>query len=590
MLTEYNGFTFPSDTHTVYFNLTPRYDSSGRTVTDCLFDFQLHWSVTSQSAAGLNIALSEIVEKLEAPAGVLKYQDRGLEKNVNTEGVKDVEYGPRPGDLSFAWHGGMTATCDWKCQFNIPVCNDAVFDGVREWCFSVAYGIDRLRNTTITTKGHVIVAGNRRSPKSRLIAVTADDFLESVSPPLRLGFRRETDTHELSENKLRLDYTAVDVSLGINSPGKGLIDAQAVESATSEDVLATYIRTLEATYTVAPGFPVNVAWEKFVETVNERVLLTKRQIPAVAIRPVSFSCSDPEVYGQNRKVQMRLSWRVSACSLAQALGKTGIWVPVPKSSAREWQDFISADPLKAFGPRGSAGIHWRINEDKIVDLCQPTGQGAISQGSGGSGKAGGFIASLEDSIITGDILNVSQSISGVFPKPEPRNSWEHYEMVAHISNATGKIVGNTLPELPLSSIPTGATWNASNGVPPDGSDGRIQDSKVRKGQSQNSQFPTDTFVQQRTTPLIHVWLQGRAIRYGFSIPEPQLVSVGGKNAILVNDGDPSEGFTMGIVGAKEYPLVGARWNLHYIVPGLESMDVLPNQILAGTANLQGGVL
>jgi hypothetical protein len=516
--------------------------------------------------------------KLMTPAGKLTYTGRGMEDTVGPAGAtRDIDYGPRPTDLDIKPHGALAVECTWRCRFSIPVCGDARFKGVREWCYGVSWSMDRNRNTTVLTRGHVIIAGGRSNTGARKVTESADDFREAVTPPLRLGFRRESSDYQLSENRLRLDYTVVDAELGINAPGDGLLDAQASETAASEQFFGKYTRTIEATYTVAPGKSVKVAWDKFSATVRDRLAVIKLSLPNAAVVPLHFQCGDPELYGQNQKVQMRLTFRVAPATMDEALGKMGIWRPVPNSTPADWYDFIStSDLFHSFGPRGRAGLKFRVNDDKVVDLCGGDGPSPGTPDRPQQSPAGGFIGGLR-----GSLAGLGALPKGVFPRPTPRVSWLHFECFSHVSVDTGTVVGSTLPEEPLAELRTPqTTWDVTKGVMPLATFGQIPRAAVANAQSP-SQRPTSTFIHKRTAPTVHVWLRGRAVRYGFGIPQPQLLTVDNCEATLVGAGSAREGFWSGIVGEGEYPICGAGWNLHYVIPGMQLRGTLPNPILGG---------
>ena len=73
-------------------------------------------------------------------------------------------------------------------------------------------------------------------------------------------------------------------------------------------------------------------------------------------------------------------------------------------------------------------------------------------------------------------------------------------------------------------------------------------------------------VQRRTTGTIHVWLGGYALRVGFPIPVPELLTINGIAPTLDNRIGHGEHFTQAIVGNTGLsPIVRATWWLHYVI-------------------------
>ncbi len=300
MVTSYNGYNFPSNVETIAFQLVPQYDSARRTVTFVDVHLGLRWyyvcgaavqgPVTVPGIVVVPLNSKDMVARLSAPAGVLKYTGRGLDEILGPSGTpREIDYGPQPGDLTLEPFGGLVMRATWRVKLSLPVCSDAVFKGVREWNYSVGFDIDKNGNTTITTDGFIKIAANRSGTGDRSVVDSADAFRESVTPPFRDGFRRLAQTYNLSEAKDKLKYVCVDQQIGPNAPGPGLTDARASQSITSEGParLFTWIHTITGDYTVAAGQSVQRAWDAFFNKVKDSLSVI-RTIPGVGIIPHTF--------------------------------------------------------------------------------------------------------------------------------------------------------------------------------------------------------------------------------------------------------------------------------------------------------------
>ena len=79
-------------------------------------------------------------------------------------------------------------------------------------------------------------------------------------------------------------------------------------------------------------------------------------------------------------------------------------------------------------------------------------------------------------------------------------------------------------------------------------------------------------VQARAAPTYYVTLVGRALRAGYTIPQPVLLSVGGNGVILSNRPGINY-FRTGVVANYGIPIVAAKWSLRYLVRGVPAKDL-----------------
>lgn len=580
MVTEYNSYKFPTDDiETTLYRVTPVYDSAGRAVPFCEFTIGLKWLV--KNAEATDAAVQELVRKLTAPAGELLYEGRGLAfPTVNIGRVKDVAWGPKPGPVTLRPVGAGRATeAEWQVTWRAPVCADATFAGVAEWNFAVSYTLDADGVSTRTTRGHVTVANNRSSATDRRVRTSADFYRENVVPPLLPGFKRESQNYDLSEDKSTLNYEVVDRELGGNTPGPGLTSAECSETVVNPIPRNGYLwmRTVRGSYTLAPGRGVIYAWNAFFRTVFDRMGEMRKNIPGVNIVPVTFNVEDPNLYGTRQKVNLSITLQIASATLSDMLGGSGLWTPVPNSSWRAWVTDLKGPLNDPFGARGSAGLEFNVGDDALIDLCKKT---AVPAGKGEASLSAGIRPSSAV-ILAAEAIQAGfgAKLAARFPAPTPAASWLHYEVYARVVLDTGAVLTKTLPARPLERAPgTGGVWDVLRDGLPAGVKAVVPP-VVKTSANRGNRPPADTGIQHRTTPTAHVYLTGRAARYGFDIPHPQVVSVGNLPATLMTTGRPDEGFVSGVVGGLVYPVFAAQWNLHYVVPGLTAGGAPPNPYL-----------
>ena len=219
---------------------------------------------------------------------------------------------------------------------------------------------------------------------------------------------------------------------------------------------------------------------------------------------------------------------------------------------------------------------------------------------------------------------LDEAVLAAFPPPTPTNSWIYYQCGTWVDVDAGVMLGVTLPSVPLTPGQpyTGFEWDALNSTslpdgvaqnsifPPMGSviaqaqalapqnngggsqgngDGGGGDDEGGDGsqgngsQSQNIHIVSEVFAQQRTSPIIYVFLIGKAVRVGFPIPVPSILSIGGQIPVLCNRPDMGEGFGQKIVGQNIAQVYAAEWRLRYAVVGQFPTSTVPVPPNPGTS-------
>jgi hypothetical protein len=193
---------------------------------------------------------------------------------------------------------------------------------------------------------------------------------------------------------------------------------------------------------------------------------------------------------------------------------------------------------------------------------------------------------------------LSAALTAAFPQPTPVNSWLYYQCGTRIETESGTVVGVTLPVAPLvpGQSSSNQQWDAMNSpaVPTGSQQGspfppladvisQAQGGNQSQNPQQSNNLVSEVFVQQRVSPIIYVFLEGEAIRMGYQIPIPTILSVNGSSVVMCNRSDMGEGFWQRIVGQNIAPVYGAKWKLRFVLSGrfpTTSVPVPPNPGLA----------
>jgi hypothetical protein len=597
----YNGFTFSPAAATVGLSALPLPDSSGRTVKAVRYTFKIHdyLELTGGLAliGGLDGRTPSALAKLCKPAGVFRYRGRGFgDLAINTGKKWDAKWGPWPKVSNWqvkAGNGSVTVIeFDWEVEVVIPNCEDATFKGpgaFLERNFSVAYAIDRAGYTTKTTTAHLTVPQTRRRVDARLLEDHADLYRESLRPALPPNFRRASENFGLSEDKCTLTAVIVDEQLPPNLPPPGVIEARAEHSYQSIG-MARWTGTLSAEYelareSVAAPLRRSVAGAilAFQDLLFERVSMAEtmirgRGLPGdakilkklapgnVVIIPHTASASEVDVYGRT-KVRISASYLACGVGLVEILERGGLWRrPGFVRTNPPWETWVSSvygarGSAAAWGGRGHAQLAFGMSEDKIEDLCGPARTGG---GGGPPGPLSGLTTSPpsvygRQNAPPGLLSSLGDSLRKAFPAPDKLGSWIEFRADVTVRAHTGAVVGTTLPTAPLTrSASKQATWDVYAGLP-----------AADEGQSafpplsdllRESQTAGEVFVQQRTKPALYLTFSGVALRAGYTIPVPEVVSVNGKRPVLV--GEPW--FRQSVVANTIHPIVAAGWSQTFV--------------------------
>jgi hypothetical protein len=260
---------------------------------------------------------------------------------------------------------------------------------------------------------------------------------------------------------------------------------------------------------------------------------------------------------------------------------------VPNSDYQKWQTSLQS----VLGVRGNAKLTFNINDDRIVDLCDT---GRVEVGPDGNPRGG----------------NPNQNLFLPFPFDPPKieESWIRYECWLEVETDQGVVTYRTLPrreELPARNTPIPdalrssnteiqryvppGNWTTPGGAPSSGGGfatpppppppptpgasipvGRIAMDLIPQVPANR---PAEVRTQQRTAPVMYIWLVGKAMRAQFPIPQPKMEEVAGVKPVACNRVDRGEGF--GIYGNSVVPIFWATWRLRYVMPKLPEGVQLP---------------
>ena len=581
MLCEYNGWTASPAAYTSAFSVKPQLDPSGRTVTHATYTITVTDYIVPETLVGdptTDPLVEDAVARLSRNAGVFRFRGRGFgDLDINTNrNPRDVKWGPLVRDISCKTIGaGRVVELTATFEFNIVNCDDGLSAGVLAFTFTIGYDIDSFGYTTRNYQSILTIAQTRKSVGDRTLTDTADSFREKTVPPVPPNFKPGTRTFNLSADKCTLTTSVQHIQMPPTAPPQFVVEASAEHSYQSTS-LGSWSGTISATYDVDRGADARWAVLAFRALVRERVRRAKEMVigegldfgvlaklgPSlvagnnVSIIPYSGSAAEANIYGR-LQVRLSLSYTAVGIGFSEILARGGLWTPIPVEAGGRWKEWAASVPL-TFSPRGHAVMEFRPNDDAIVDLCGKSEPKTppVKQTSSQNERVAA-LELLKAGLAVQRGVDAS-AVLGIFPTPQAANSWLAYQCSATVHANTGRVLGTTLPDTPLSTDGQQANsqWDVMRTFPVSAPAGGSAFPPLRGALESEG---GGAFVQQRVKPTLFVTISGVALRAGYEIPVPELTKVNGKTPVLV--GTPM--FKQCVVAQASVPIVRAEWSLTY---------------------------
>jgi hypothetical protein len=603
----YNGFTFdPAWTETLTCDISPKLDRAGRTVSHNQYAIRLRTVITSSHPTTTDALVQDAIQRLTTPGQDFFFQDRGFGTlSVNVAGTrrKDVKWGPKPKLVSLKHIGDKYAQeLIWQVEVATVDCNAARYQNTPiEFNYEVIYSHDENRNTTRKVNGTLTIAQTRQAG-GRQVFTSADEWREKITPALIEGFRRGPESWNLSEDRATIKFDVTDTQMGRFYPPPGVISVKASRSWDNKENMnfIAWHGRINAEYTLARDADNRIAFQHFrsmcetyLKTAEDQLIAAdmvdvegkqkeKNKVikdiarvagfiwnPGLAILagiqkdfgkkpaqlPISFSASEPEIYGPN--VIARFSLTVLQVGFLPVFLTAGLWSPVPQSNWKLWAQSM------AFGPRASGGLAFNPLDDAIIDACR------------GEPSSLKFQSSKPIPIT---ILGGSNPVGTI----SPESSWMDYENSIRYEQGGDVVFHNPLSEEKFAQNPVlrGMAGPLNIGG---GRFGKVSEEVSLS--SYGNALKAKSTIYRRTAPTRRVVMTGRAVRAGWPAYPPELVSVGGIPATCI--GGPIETKVVGHVGV---PIYACRWRLTYILPETPRSIEAPSDPNFGMSNngLLGG--
>jgi hypothetical protein len=581
----YNGYTFGAATETVSIRCESVKDSANRFTVRNKYTITLRTIIAVAAGSTTDATMQALRKTLYQTGKPFIYEDKGfgdLILNV-PGGTADCNFGPKP--IGYTWkpYAGLAACeLEFTIEVEIPECS-VTFAGrpISELNFKVDYKIGKDHLTTRSFTGHLIIANNRNGLQ---VLDSPDRYRELIYPNEPVGFIRDTRDFSVDESRTRLDVTIVDRELpGVYAPPPGCVDIPRIKhSYTNAEPrkFNQHIGKISGEYHMVKGFPAAMGYEHFLKVVRQRIHTVFNAIPpavkgnnanpkaapCVAVPGADAADKAKPIFGEPQPTTVlitgyniseddamgatKLTMDISYLVLSQLGGiffKYGLWEPIPDGNWLAWKASLG----KIAGPRGLAQLGFSPQDDLIMNLCeQPAKQVNLREAVRRNNRP--FDAALRSAL---DL-----------PKPTKMGSWLHFKTRVSVKSDDSPIVHIplSLPEQAGDAVIRNARNARIEG-------GKIRADKIRQQLRDASDKALDPpaklapIIQQPTSALPYVIFEGEAVRAGYPIDAPELVSLGGRKLVRANGPDEyfvhQEEQTDG--GGTE--LYAAQWRVKYFV-------------------------
>lgn len=517
----------------------------GRAVTHTIYTFTITDYVSNVGAGangGTNSFMDTLRQQLELQAAPFKYTDEGFgaEFSVNVVGRRDCVFGPKGRVIGMNPVGGGNAwRFTWTCEVALLKSGAAgvAFGNVMESTFTVSVASNEAGTSTRTINGMLRIPQGKNSPDAVALNDCAANYIERVVPRLLPGFRRRPHTWDVDESKCVLHWTVVDEELPSNNvPPPYVVKAKVTHNLDTNDVsFLNWTGNLSATYQFVKGVPPGLGYKYFKNLVQDRIFNATQQAQALSVIPVKLSFSEPDAHDNPTfSASMVYTYTTTIGGLLGALGLFRVMRENDPTQDNTWQQWSDSLASSAFHPRGIAKLQMKAADDAIVTIDHPNIVLPTSMPVGLNRK--------------GQAINTDWTVN----KPPPEKSWVEYENACGYAPVYENGILKYLPQNPVAQAVVRAIPYLSAITP-----------GVAIVQTA---LAASVAIQRRAPPTWYASIRGGAIRAGYEIPQPQLVSIGGATATPANL--PGYGFWSKLAGNwGGVAIYAAIWHLRFVLSG-----------------------
>jgi len=503
------------------------YDDSNRAVKYTRYILEMHsiFTVASPTSAAAEVSMGATMEALrrllKVPGKTLTIAGLGTGFDRINGGFtaiqNDVLYGPRPLRWNITPWGRLAFEIDWAVEFHVSEC--LATQGTRNPLAFVAFNFETTWSNDFeglcsrTISGYAEIAV-KRDATGKTPTHIVDEVRDNISILVPEGFRRTSNVWREDYTRSRLTFSVTDeaqpgdfLPLGCIAAG-GDASFESVGPGFNEAVytLNMHVRT-------ALDAPRNLAGILFLTAALTKDAQLRAQNPNGTAIPARLSLRSGK-FDQARDSSFSMSWTMTKC-INEMLKATDLWEPVPIdgnfTTKRGNYDLWRTSVQHLWGNRGIASprvipLRSQLAEAKIIDLCE--NQQFIVIGA------------------TGSQLPTTQGrpqSSFACPNIPADGGWIEYDLRIRILRKDEQ----WWHKLAVAFMPSPGSLGL--GSQEDGTGSTVGLGGPSYSQSQDQEH----VVEHNGLPTVHVLLQFKGLRIKHKPPMPELKSISGNLATLV---------------------------------------------------------
>jgi hypothetical protein len=505
--------------------------------------------------------------------------------------IRDVAMGPKAGTLSWWPMGGAPTGChaagfEWEVSTCVVECEDFPQNpGPRQFLeisSTVNYDCDEAGLVTITTNGSAQIPLSLRSDLT--LDRTIDDSISFVIRPPSAGFLRK-HSRQISADRGSCTFAITDRQVEVPFPDDVISIDMKHRIRQERPYSPVWSCTISGTVRLSPTANKFLAERRFFNIAAQRMAFARRNatigsgiFSSIGIglvnRGIVLGTTEMEEDLFKNESRFTVNYRMLGARLDKVVSVSGLWRPIFTDAvpplaegwnAQTWSASLASNAQKF---KGYLGVTYDKTKDVIIDICNGTIGPRVT-------VAGAFDEVVApDDVIADEELVTDQDFydSELTPIEIPNNeqfppeiSWVAWEctpsrIIDHHLIRHKPLMGTTSP-VQSGSDPFGDVASVAADI---------------DGPQSSWESDTPDIIQQIAHPSLKLRLVGFAVRAGYRINPPMLISYQGLDAHL--DKEIVSESTMGV--SSSVTMYRTDWDLTYLIAGpSDGVPVMANPVL-----------
>lgn len=505
------------------------YDDADRVITHVKYTLTVEAIIYAGSELSESQDMTLIEEELSKPGKELILEGIGL-GDIRTRSAvtrtgqrndRDVIWGVKPQSARFTSLGGFRAwELEWICEFNITVgASASAFSGALFLAlnYKSSWSFDTAGYATRVIEGSYKVPQEAGGPNARFNKnnFTADSMRDSISIRIPHGYKRVGHNWSESADRTSMTFQILDEEIHGEAPPPGIVEWDVEQNISNISIGFTRWKlTFSGTIETAPGYPRELAGERFIRYVLDKITVFKRanmDAPArsqMLVIPETINISHRD---RTRKTRMVIGFIATTC-IKNLFGEGVIWDEPLRDGWTPWAKSLQEN----WSTRGFSRTQPTKGSDILVDLRdKPTGFAEI-----------GHTVNRPKRVVSSIRLPFDCEVT-------KEDSYLAYDVEIRLFQKQNAVV-HTLSRLYTpAKIAARAHFDTIDKVAVAGLGEPYELAKLSA--SEKLEDVTAQIVNYVAPPENRVVLRGKLLRLGFRPVAPSLISIGGQELVQLDE-------------------------------------------------------